>query len=449
MDYALIVEKGPDAGKRFPLSREGVSVGRASQNAVALTDSELSRQHCRLEFRGEALWVADMASANGTRVNGAEVREAELKVGDTVEVGASVLRVENVGQVSRLAADSQPASQETCATLETGATLVDLGLSSGNAEAGGAVSGRHVMRLVLTGVATVGLLLALAVAGMFLTKPSAPNVAPLAVAEALQGLEVHFVKLEGSPQNVFRYELSLSPEGVLRVAIDDVVQSRHVRRESERPVPEAILRDVTHAIEQLGFFALEESLTGVPRENMFTQADMTVVSGVRAKRVRILNRPEPEAFRTVRERLETFARNELGLWAVEFSKEQLEAMAEESLQLARRRVMEREIKTGNLFEATQKFRECMYYLETVEPKPDFYDEAARELRAAEKLLTETYETWNVDADRFIKLKEWERATEVLRRIMEWIPNQNDERYRDAERRLLDVEARLRALKKRR
>jgi len=404
-------------------------VGRSSQNAVALTDGELSRQHCRFEFRAEALWVSDLASANGTRVNGAEVREAELKVGDTVEVGSSVLRVtEAAGEVP---------------------SVVDLGLSPDKAEAGSAVSGRHVMRLVLTGVVTVGLLLALAVVGTIMTKPSVPTVAPLSPAEALQGLEIHFVRLEGSPQNVFRYELSLTPEGVLRVAIDDVVQSRHVRRESERPVPESVLRDVAHTIDQSGFFALEETLTGVPRENRVEQADMTVVSGVRAKRVRILNRPEPDAFRTVRERLETFARNELGLWAVEFSKEQLEAMAEESLQLARRKVMEREIKTGNLFEATQKFRECMYYLETVEPKPDFYGEAARELRSAEALLTERHEEWSVDADRYIKLKEWERATEVLRRIMEWIPNQNDERYRDAERRLLDVEARLRALKKRR
>ncbi|MCL1856584.1 MAG: FHA domain-containing protein [Kiritimatiellaeota bacterium] len=427
--FTLIVEQGPDTGKRFPVPPEGAGIGRASQNVVMLTDAELSRQHCRVAFRAEALWVEDLGSANGTRVNGAEVREAALKDGDVIAVGQSTLRVAG-------GANDTP-------------SVVDLGLSPEQGETASPVSGRHVLRLVLTGVATVALLLALAAAGLWMRQPSAPQGTPLAPTEALKGLEVRLVRLEGTEQNVFRYELTLTPDGMLSVAIDDVMASRHGRFASEKPAQETVMRDIEHAIEQSGFFALDESITGVPRENVLQQSDMTVIIGAKAKRVKVAHRPEPEAFGKVRERLETFARNELGLWAVEFSTEQLVERAQDSLSLARRRAMEREIKTGNLFEATQRFRECLFYLETVEPKPDFHADALRELASAEQSLSDTYETWNVDADRSIKLKEWEDALGTLRRIMELIPNPDDDRNRDAQRRLLDVEARLRALKSRR
>ena len=59
------------------------------------------------------------------------------------------------------------------------------------------------------------------------------------------------------------------------------------------------------------------------------------------------------------------------------------------------------------------------------------------------MLEERYKELNFSADRAIKLKEWQEAADELRALMQLIPDRADSRNRDAERRLLDVENRLR------
>lgn len=90
-DAALIILEGDGKGKRIPLAKSQIVLGR-KQADVVLTDPEASRRHCALLLYGDFAVVKDMGSANGTMVNGKLVKEGLLKTGGTIQIGTTVLQ---------------------------------------------------------------------------------------------------------------------------------------------------------------------------------------------------------------------------------------------------------------------------------------------------------------------------------------------------------------------
>ncbi len=79
------------------LSKNGVAVlGRSSSCDVTLTnDDQVSRRHLQIEARDGKLWVRDLDSTYGTKVNGNLVStEAQVRPGDTLSFGASTFRLQ-------------------------------------------------------------------------------------------------------------------------------------------------------------------------------------------------------------------------------------------------------------------------------------------------------------------------------------------------------------------
>ena len=87
--YKLRIEKGPEEGKTLPIPEDGLALGRSSQNDVAIRDEMLSRRHCRFYFEDGAPMVADLATVNGTQVNGRRVASARLNPGDRITIGVT------------------------------------------------------------------------------------------------------------------------------------------------------------------------------------------------------------------------------------------------------------------------------------------------------------------------------------------------------------------------
>lgn len=89
---AITVLSGVDAGKQFPIVGPTVSVGRHSSNTVALTDNRVSRRHLELRASPAGFQLFDLGSGNGTQVNGRLVQVIDLRPGDRIELGETVLR---------------------------------------------------------------------------------------------------------------------------------------------------------------------------------------------------------------------------------------------------------------------------------------------------------------------------------------------------------------------
>jgi len=71
-----------------PLRARGATIGREDDNSIRLDDSKVSRHHAVVLPRQGKWFVEDQDSTNGVFVNGAKIKQAELRKGDVLRVGA-------------------------------------------------------------------------------------------------------------------------------------------------------------------------------------------------------------------------------------------------------------------------------------------------------------------------------------------------------------------------
>lgn len=427
----LLVTNGALAGCRFEVREGGVRLGRSSSNDIHIADEELSRNHCLFEPVGEeGVRVTDLASANGTLVNGKPLGSdpKDLAAGDLIEVGGTVLKVMGEG----------PAAV---------AGSVDLGL--GRSDGGGTVPARRRSPLanILWGV--VVLMAALAIY-LVLTVPRDAEVpvSAVSVAEAEPTVrEVWYEKVEASLDGIYRYEISVLPGGQVRVALDDTNENRHPQI-PVRQLKDSALRELNDILSYGTLRELDpEYIGGESGSQALNSWSLKVVYDTDVRSVRVVNMQEPEAFRTVREKLEAFCNNELGVHALQYSREKLVALAEDALAQGRSKWADREAQHGNVHAAIVAFRQSIFYLDTVDPKPDCIQDARRGLEEATKELERRYSDQRFLAERALKLERWDEAQRELSVLLELVPDRNDDRYREASAKLVDVEKRLKGARK--
>jgi pSer/pThr/pTyr-binding forkhead associated (FHA) protein len=68
-------------------------VGRGRGADLLITEPTISRAHAAIGFDGEAFFVEDLGSTNGTSVNGKRKPRAALNSGDEIRLGKLCLRV--------------------------------------------------------------------------------------------------------------------------------------------------------------------------------------------------------------------------------------------------------------------------------------------------------------------------------------------------------------------
>ena len=389
--YTVVIDEGPLKGRHFPVTSAGLKLGRSSQCDIAITDPLLSRSHCRFELRGDELWLTDLASANQTLVNDVPITEQRLLPSDVIKVGQTVLRAEQSSVSATPLADAAE-------------VVIDLGF--GKEDDAHAQSKKAFLRPLIWSLAAV---LILIIGTTLILDPAngvkaRPSPKPQALEQDKSPL-IYYEKVEASTDTVFRYEMTVSPGGVLAVKIDDLSgKNRHVRK--EKPVDAAQLGELAHDIEASGFFALEKAYTGfAAKPNTLNEWTLTCVIGKKAHTCRVTNRQEPDSFRALREKLETFSKNELGIWAIQFSADKLTGLSRNALAVARKKFEERDVKYGNVFEAIRAYQEAIFYLDTVNPKPEFYTEIIDGFEAAQEELEKRHKDQSFRADRALNLSD--------------------------------------------
>jgi two-component system, cell cycle response regulator len=80
-------------GKRFVLDRSPLRVGRGADNHVVLEGDSVSRRHAHFERRGNAWFVVDDGSTNGTYLNEEQIaHDALLNNADRIKVGPTIVK---------------------------------------------------------------------------------------------------------------------------------------------------------------------------------------------------------------------------------------------------------------------------------------------------------------------------------------------------------------------
>jgi pSer/pThr/pTyr-binding forkhead associated (FHA) protein len=94
MNVKLLVVHGRPQGKCLLFPRGEYVFGRGAECHIRPNSDWVSRQHCLLRVTGEALYIRDLGSRNGTLVNGVRiVGERRLAHGDQIVVGPLVFAV--------------------------------------------------------------------------------------------------------------------------------------------------------------------------------------------------------------------------------------------------------------------------------------------------------------------------------------------------------------------
>jgi DNA-binding NtrC family response regulator len=95
-ELEIVVVEGPDAGLRRLLdpSAPRFFVGTSPASDLRLGDETVSRRHVVLERVGKRTRLLDGGSTNGTLVDGVLVRDAFVRAGQLVRLGATTLRLE-------------------------------------------------------------------------------------------------------------------------------------------------------------------------------------------------------------------------------------------------------------------------------------------------------------------------------------------------------------------
>jgi hypothetical protein len=91
----LEILEGEGKGDLIALKEGDYTFGRGREARMLLKDSDdtVSRVHFKLTVNENRIGIKDLSSTNGTKVNGIEIEEAELKKGDTINAGKVLLRV--------------------------------------------------------------------------------------------------------------------------------------------------------------------------------------------------------------------------------------------------------------------------------------------------------------------------------------------------------------------
>jgi signal transduction histidine kinase len=108
---SLVVVRGPDRGRAFPLpDREPQLVGRSTE-ALDLTDASISRRHAELTPDAGAWTLRDLGSRHGTFVNGVRISGAvRVDAGDRLRCGDSEFLLVAEGRLPPRAVDAGEAS---------------------------------------------------------------------------------------------------------------------------------------------------------------------------------------------------------------------------------------------------------------------------------------------------------------------------------------------------
>jgi len=95
---ALVVLKGEEIGRDFRLRKNRMVIGRSNEADICLPDDGASREHAYVDFRGAAsgddtdFVLSDLGSTNRTFVNSEPVDSVQLRDGDKIRIGDTILK---------------------------------------------------------------------------------------------------------------------------------------------------------------------------------------------------------------------------------------------------------------------------------------------------------------------------------------------------------------------
>src|SRR3954466_549600 len=118
--YKLIIEDDEGKTTVVPLIRDEITIGRKEGNTIRLTERNVSRRHAKLLKQNGTVFIEDLTSYNGIRVNGDRISgKAPVNEGDRIQIGDYQLAL----KLDKSAQASPPAPAASAAATAIGAAV--------------------------------------------------------------------------------------------------------------------------------------------------------------------------------------------------------------------------------------------------------------------------------------------------------------------------------------
>ncbi|HTZ76089.1 MAG TPA: FHA domain-containing protein [Candidatus Aquilonibacter sp.] len=93
----IAVIQGARPGAEHELSRPLMTIGRLGGGAdIEIEDPEVSRLHCSIEVRRDAILLQDLHSKNGTFIDDARVFASRIDESKPFRVGSTLLKINRI-----------------------------------------------------------------------------------------------------------------------------------------------------------------------------------------------------------------------------------------------------------------------------------------------------------------------------------------------------------------
>ena len=93
----MLVMMGNDRREVLIEEDDPVTIGRAPENALPLSEPRLSRRHARIERDELGFLLKDLHSSNGTWLNRRRIASDRLLQGDEIKLGGVIIHVLKLG----------------------------------------------------------------------------------------------------------------------------------------------------------------------------------------------------------------------------------------------------------------------------------------------------------------------------------------------------------------
>ncbi len=106
VDYQIICLTGPLKGASWPISKQGLVLGRQHDCDIKLADPIASRHHCRISQADAGIIIDDLGARNATLINGRPTRSAILAPGNEIAIGREIFLITSLAEREASSADS-------------------------------------------------------------------------------------------------------------------------------------------------------------------------------------------------------------------------------------------------------------------------------------------------------------------------------------------------------
>lgn len=125
--YKLIIEDDEGKTTVVPLIRDEITIGRKEGNTIRLTERNVSRRHAKLVKSNGTVFIEDLTSYNGIKVNGDRIAgRAPVNEGDRVQIGDYQLALKLDKAATASGNHSSPTQQTAPAAMPSAAPASEM-----------------------------------------------------------------------------------------------------------------------------------------------------------------------------------------------------------------------------------------------------------------------------------------------------------------------------------